>query len=208
MKSSRLQSLESSLKELPIIKKELTILGRDLSPSLTYHSKAHTEDVIHEVLLFGIQDELSDKELHLLTIAACFHDSGFLVKPLENEAIGADFAAEAMDAEGVYTEDEITLVAQMILDTEIQWGLNGPEFMSSGLLSGYLLDADLSNFGRLDFFDKSILIAQETNQSVEELKPSLVKFLNNHHWHTLAAQSLRQEQKEKNLKQLEAELGL
>jgi uncharacterized protein len=203
MNSSRLVTLENTLRELPIIKKELARLTRELSPSLSYHSVAHTDDVIHEVLLFGYNDELSEKELRLLAISATFHDSGFLVKSFANEAIGADFAAMAMEAAGAYSKSDISLVTQMILDTEIHFGPTGPEFKTSSLLSGYLLDADLSNFGREDFFEKSKLIAQETNQSVEELKPSLIKFLNNHHWHTIAAQSLRQEQKEKNLAILE-----
>jgi len=179
MNISRLDSLERSQKELPIVKKELARLAKGLSSSLTYHSVSHTEDVIHEVLLFGLKDGIEERELHLLVIAACFHDSGFLVKPMANEPIGAEFAAMAMETGSEYSTDEISLVSQMILDTEIIFGPGGPEFKSSGLLSGYLLDADLSNFGREDFFEKSKLFAEETNQSVDELKPSMIDFSKN-----------------------------
>ena len=199
MSVSQLTSLEITLKKLPIIKKELEKLRRDLSPSLTYHSVLHSEDVLHECLLFGLHDNLPERELHLLAVAATFHDSGFLVKPQANEKLGADFAAMAMEDSKQYSNEEIKLVSQMICDTEIIMGESGPVFKSSTRLSGYLLDADLSNFGRKDFFDKAVLFAQETKQTVEDLRPSLIIFLKNHKWHTKAAAALRQEQKAANL---------
>lgn len=199
MDNDRLAQLEKTLRELPIIKKELAKLRNQLPSTLSYHSIQHTEDVLREALLFGIHDNLKDRDLELLAIAATFHDSGFLVKHFANEVYGADFAAVAMELSGSYEPEEAALVSRMILDTEIKQGPNGPDFLASTYLSGYLLDADVSNFGREDFFAKAQLIANETNQTIASMKPSLILLLQKHKWHTAAARMLREEQKARNL---------
>lgn len=207
MSDSNLDSLEKELRDLPIIAKELLRLRKGLPNNLKYHSHLHIEDVIHESLLFGLYDKLKERDLRLLAIAATFHDSGFLVKPHANEGIGADFAAIAMEESCEYSKEEILLVSQMIKDTEISWEASGPKFYTNTYLSGYLLDADLSNLGREDFFDKSKLIVLETNQSTTDLRETLINLMKHHKWHTKAAYRLREEQKKKNLECLYRSVG-
>jgi hypothetical protein len=80
-----------------------------------------------------------------------------------------------------------------------------------GSVMGYMLDADVSNFGREDFFACMEKIAKETgvdlaNQtSRAKMYAFVINLLENHSWHTEGARTLRDDQKQKNLSFLKAE---
>jgi uncharacterized protein len=203
---SKLEKKVKDYKEMPIVKRALNKLKTGLSEDLVYHSLLHTEDVISEVIFFATEDQLSEKDIELLVIAAVYHDYGFLVRYSENEIYGSDFAALAMEQSGAYSIEEIELVSKMILDTTIILTENGSKSVASTRLSGYLLDADLSNFGRDDFFEKLDLIAKEKNINSHVLCNSILKLLLNHEWNTAAAQMHRSEKKLYNLRKLESRI--
>ena len=188
------------LKKLPIVVSILERLRAELSPALTYHNVDHTLDVLEEVVLYASEANLDQASVELLVIAAAYHDAGFLFQANENESKGAELAAKAMRLDPKYSENQIELVQQMIVDTTMRVTPNGLVQIPSSELSGYLLDADLSNLGRTDFFEKGKLVLQELrlNSEKEFLKNSL-KMLMAHKWHTPTAHRLRQSQKEKNL---------
>ncbi len=187
------------LREHALIKSALARLRAELPKDLFYHSYEHTEDVLSEVVRFALIDGLSDREIELLGIAAAFHDIGFLTSRVCNEGIGAQEARTAMTGSGAYTEDEITLVSQMILDTALLQTPNGPQRACSTPLSSYLLDADLSTLGRDDFFSKGELLRQEFGQDQDSFRQSSLVLLNSHTWLTEAARSLRQAKKDENV---------
>jgi len=189
----------SKLKALPIIKNGLAQLQKELPSHLVYHAYAHTEDVLAEAIRFAVVDCRSDRDLELLAIAATYHDAGFIQSPAANEPIGAQMALQAMKAHGGYSSEETTLVEQMILDTTLKDTLTGPRQVPSTDLSRYLLDADLSNFGREDFFDKGELQRQELGYDQEVFRRKSFELLNAHRWLTNAARSLRQTKKEENI---------
>ena len=57
----------------------LKLLRTDLDPRLTYHNPEHTEDVLQHVERIAAAENITDKRLlHLMRIAALFHDTGFL----------------------------------------------------------------------------------------------------------------------------------
>lgn len=183
----------------PIFRDTLALLAEQLPKSLSYHAYPHTEDVLHEVLRFALTDQLPSRDIELLAVAATFHDLGFIKSPVLNEPIGAAAAREAMKKDGGYTDDEIALVERMILDTALVDTGSGLRQIPSTDLSRYLLDADLSNFGRDDFFDKGELQRQELGVDQEAFRKSSVALLNSHRWLTNAGRSLRQKKKEQNL---------
>ena len=117
------------LSELPIIKENLTHLENELPSELLYHNYKHTHSVLKESILFALHDNISDRELELIAIAAAYHDSGFIYQKENNESICADLAREAMKKTNQYTEQEITLVAKMIEDTRL--------YEVDGVFSGY-----------------------------------------------------------------------
>ncbi len=186
-------------------------LKQGLPSDLLYHAYEHTEDVLTEAILFGMTDQLAERELELLAVAAVYHDLGFIKSPIRNEPIGADEAAAAMQAAGTYSEAEISTVRQMILDTMLVDTPSGLRQIPHTDLSRYLLDADLSNLGRDDFFDKGELQRRELGYDQEIFRQSSFSLLHAHRWLTNAARSLRQQKKEENirvLKQAMAQSGL
>jgi predicted metal-dependent HD superfamily phosphohydrolase len=201
-----MQTLESQIKSLlalPLVKKALKRLQKELPKELKYHNYLHTMDVVKEALCFGISENLSERELHLLGIAAVFHDTGFLQRRENNEVLGAAIAAEALQEAGGYTAEETRLICKMIEDTKlIHTSLDDKEKLSSKL-SGYLLDADVSNFGKDDFFEKSACIIDE-NGIIDKkgFYRDLLELLLQHRWYTKSAFKLRQAKKEENIAKL------
>ncbi len=198
------------LKKNPIIRKAFDMLD-DLPEYLRYHTKEHTEDVFHEAILFGIHDGLGEKELEKIAVAAAWHDIGFLIKQNNNETAAVSlFEREAFLLNLDYVND----IKKMIMDTKLEITENGPEILMKYNISAYLLDADVSNFGRPDFKDKMNLIAEESKIDLnnKEIKIKFLKFtltlLKNQNWHTNAARELRQEQKMINIAELEKEIEL
>ena len=147
----------------PIISSILDRLEAELDSSLAYHAAQHTRDVLGEVVLFSVTEDRPKREIELLAVAAAYHDAGFLVQRNDNEPIAASMVEEAMLDSGHYTEQEIELVKDMILDTKLIYTSEGPQQKASSELSRYLLDADMSNFGRADFFEKLDQVVKERN---------------------------------------------
>jgi signal transduction histidine kinase/predicted metal-dependent HD superfamily phosphohydrolase len=205
-----------SIDSLPLISEVLELLTKQLPRNLYYHAKSHTDDVLREVVLFALVDGVSVDKMRLLAIAAAFHDAGFIESPVDNERIGARMARSAMEKSGSFTSDEIELVTRMIMDTRLVESKGGLRQVPTTDLSRYLLDADLSNFGREDFFEKAELQRKELGYDRALFLRKTFELINNHRWLTNAALKLRQEQKEENIIKLrtalqrgaDSELGL
>lgn len=191
-----------------IIDQIIAVLTRDLPSHLTYHAVAHTHDVISEVLLLGKLDKLNERELHLLHVAAAFHDAGHLNGPNEHETDGALMAQEAMRTEGGYSDQEISLVTQMILDTRLV--NEGGKLIQQPKtdLSAYLLDADLANLGRDDFRDKMVLAKAELlDKSAEQYYLDLLNIMQSKIWYSKAGKSLRSEKHRENMREFKEFIG-
>ena len=198
------QLVSESIHSLPIISQVLDDLSKKLPRNLYYHSKLHTDDVLKEAVIFALVDGLSVEKMRLLAIAAAFHDAGFMESPVDNERIGARMAREAMKKAGTFQQQEIDLVSQMILDTRLLSTGGALRQVPTTDLSRYLLDADLSNFGREDFFDKAELQRRELGYDRELFLRKTFDLINNYRWLTNAALKLRQEQKAENIAKLRA----
>ncbi len=208
MSEELIRKAQDELRRHPVISEAFDLLARELPASLRYHALPHTEDVLNEAIQFGVMDGLSARELELLAVAAACHDVGFVDSPACNEPIGAAFARERMEKHGGYTPDEIRLVERMILDTALVPTENGPQQIPSSALSRYLLDADLSNLGREDFFEKGELQRIEIGQDEDLFRKNTLALLTAHQWHTPACRALRQKRKDENLALLRAMLNL
>jgi hypothetical protein len=216
---TRTQRYVESLIAKPIIAKALyeqanpeVVGAKSLSEKLRYHNlNIHPNDVLHEIVLFMLKDGVEGLRLmELRAIEAVYHDWGFLKQYGKNEKIGSEEAKRNMRESREYTEDEIKEVGENIEDTEVD--------MVDGVLrqrtprnhSGrFLLDADVSNLGRKDFFEKSLLLLEEiklqnpTNLFSEDgFLKTTYGFIKNHKWLTEAAQISRQHQQDINIQEL------
>ena len=204
IKSKGEQVLSESINSLPIISQVLDLLAKKLPKNLYYHAKSHTDDVLREVVIFALVDGLSLDDMRLLAVAAAFHDAGFIESPVDNERIGAAMARRAMESTSIFSKEEVDTVCQMILDTRLVQTPGGLKQVASTDLSRYLLDADLSNFGREDFFEKAELQRKELGYDRELFLRKTFDLINNHRWATNAALKLRQQQKADNIAKLKS----
>ena len=190
-----------ALRSQPIISLILSRLGKELPEDLFYHSAEHTEDVFEEAVRYALYEGLNDKEIELLAIAAAYHDAGFIEKRENNEEVGAALAEQAM-RDHKYSENDIDCVRTMILDTHLINTDAGLMQRPSSKLSKFLLDADLSNFGSNEFFEKSELLRKETGEEKDVFLKKSLSLVIHHDWLTIAARTLRQKKKQENVVEL------
>jgi uncharacterized protein len=209
MKTSELMDLQTrtknlclELQERPIIAEIFSILQRDLAPELCYHNYTHSLEVFEEAIMLALHDNLADRDIELLAIAAAYHDAGFLYQKEDNEQIAAKMATNALYRTGGYTEHEISLVQEMIEDTKVMLVDHQFTRLVSNDLSKYLLDADLGNLGNPNFFVKNKLILKETGMDEKIFQRLSLSLLRNHRWLTPAGMALKEEQRLKNLERL------
>lgn len=192
------------LRSLPLVREARSLLSARLPQGLVYHSVEHSDQVVVDALRLAEAEGVAGRELELLAIAAAWHDAGFVVRIHANEPEGARLAVEAMQRNGGYTEEERRRVEQMITDTALlPRPQGGWERRRSSALSGYLLDADLANFGREDFFDKAELIRREFGASdLRAYLSDTLLLIEQHRWWTTIAHRLFEEQRLKNVDSL------
>lgn len=194
-------------RSLPAIVSIFERLRRDLPSSLLYHSCSHSEDVFVEAIRFAVIGGVGAREVELVALAAAFHDAGFLTQRAENEPIAAELAHSEMHKSSSYDSAECALVRQMILDTALISTPQGLKQHASTSLSGYLLDADLSNLGRLDFFDKGELQLRETTSDQASFWERTLSLIEGHTWKTPAARAMRTTMQCRNIALLRKRLG-
>lgn len=209
--------------EEPAIVRALELLN-SLPSNLVYHVKAHTEDVIRETIRFVLEDNKFTKDelktvLRQQAIAAAWHDVGFLDE--QSEDMRLLFAEESTAIDMFRADEEFKNAPHKeawetignIWDTRVI-----PKKDESLHLEmrnstyGYMLDADVSNFGRDDFFEKLELVMEEAREKKRKMGKefvqkdfyaSVLSLLRNHSWKTESARRLREEKKRENLKRLQ-----
>lgn len=191
----------------PEISEALDLLN-GLSPDLRYHDKNHTLDVIKETILFALADGASPEVIEQQAIAAAWHDVGYLERYNNNEPVAVAMFQDSRAFKSLPAAMSAETIAN-ILDTQLVMKNDSPYPLKQRSEQGYVLDADLSNLGRDDFFQGREAVAAEgqLDLSNSDIARKFYKFgldlLRNHDWQTASAQALRQTKKESNLRELE-----
>lgn len=176
-------------------------LRAELPSTLYYHTAEHTEtDVLPAVVRLARLSNVADHDLHLLEVAAAFHDLGQIVVSLGHEQVGIEIVSEVLPRYG-FSDEDIERVAGMILATRLP---QSPQNEEQSLLA----DADLDSLGREDFLESSTALWKERTASGliipwQTWLESQLRFLRAHRYFTPAAQALRQDGKLKNIELLE-----
>ena len=193
----------SSIKYYTAENELIQLLAQELPPDLTYHSLAHTKDVVKAVERIALLEGVRDEGLFLLKSAALFHDAGFIKQYEHNEPIGAAMA-EAMLPKYGYNEQHIKTIKELIYVTQIP-------HKPVNKLQEIMCDADLDYLGT-DTFEETAnklkieLMAKgkiETDRQWDELQ---VSFLKQHKYFTQTAQMTRDKKKKEQLKRIKKRL--
>ncbi|MCB0804477.1 MAG: HD domain-containing protein [Bacteroidales bacterium] len=176
-------------------------LNNDLDPELTYHSSAHTTDVINAVERLAQLEGVNGRDVILLKTAALFHDIGFINTYDGHEKASVKIAREILPDMG-YSSEDINKIEGMIYSTEI------PQSPTNHL-EMILADADLDYLGRDDIFIIGQRLQYEWRKlgmihSLKEWHEKQLEFLKSHRYFTQSARKLRENKKQENIKEVEA----
>lgn len=136
------------------------LLSKELSTGHVYHNWDHTSMVYDEAMSLADAAALSDDDREILSLAALFHDTGF-VRTFHHHEDESKKIAAAYLSELNYPTDKITKVVNAIDATKMP-------HLSTDKVGALLQDADLSNLGRDDWETFSELIRQERDNLIGE----------------------------------------
>lgn len=176
---------EFFLRSYPIVVNKLTF---ELNPSFTYHNVHHTLDVMNVAESIGTSLKLPPTDIHILKIAALFHDTGYLFLRKGHEERSIGFFLECAQ-NSLLDQNIISKVSTCINATKM------PQ-QPTCLLDEILCDADLDYLGRDDFDEIEMQLFLEL-ESAGEIKGRVswdhvqVSFLENHKYHTQHSIDLR-----------------
>ena len=146
-----------------------------------YHDHLHTLYVLDKALEMGRYENCTEKEMELLTIAALWHDTGYINIYTGHEEEGCRLARQYLPGYGL-SEDDINAVCGMIMATKIP---QSPK----NKLEAIIADADLEYLGTEDAARQADLLFRE----LQSLDPELTKerwdqmqisFMEDHHYFT------------------------
>lgn len=176
------------------------LFSKELNSQFVYHNLAHTQRVVDKVNELAELSNLDDKNRMLLTLAAWFHDTGFIntVKGHEKESV--KIAQEFLKEQNL-NEEDIETISRLILATEFD---RKPETE----LECFIKDADCAHVSSKDYESYAALLKKEwdtttdtTYTNVEWLENN-IDFINNHKYYSTTANIHWGEIKSKNLASL------
>jgi HD superfamily phosphodiesterase len=178
----------------------LKMLKNGLNPTLHYHGYPHTTEVIKNVKYIAEKEGITAEDIHLLKMAALFHDLGFLEAYSGHEEVGCRMAHEMLPTYGV-NEADIAHICKMIMTTKV------PQSPKT-LLEKILCDADLLYLGTDNFIEIGNTLFMElvengklkTNKEWNDLQ---IIFLKKHYFHTNYCIENYEPRKLKNLKKVQ-----
>ncbi len=175
-----------------------------LPPHLTYHNLGHTAYVLDRVIFLARKSHVSGSDLHLLKLAALFHDTGFIDNPQDHEEKSCNIASSYLS--DACSSAELNRIHGMIMATKI------PQLPQTKL-EDILADADLEYLGTERFEETGATLFEElkhfnpdfTEQAWDELQ---LVFMQKHHYHTEYCRKFREPQKQLNLLSVKRRLGI
>lgn len=172
--------------------------------NLVYHNYKHTSNVVKNVHEIGTAEKISEEELEIVTLAAWFHDVGYITSCENHEQKGVDIAAEFL-VNQKYDTEKIEAVKNCILATKLS-------VEPKNHLEEIICDADTKNVGSTSYSENSNLLRKECEcykniyLEEEEWLEKEIAFLHRHKFYTKYAFLNFSETKIKNLTQRQVEL--
>ncbi len=120
-----------------------------------YHDIVHTQDVVSYVQLIGKEENVSDEDLEVLTLAAWFHDIGYNISYEHHEDEGIKISTSFLTQAG-YPSEKINAVAELIESTKMNY-----DGERDSLSKKIIHDADHHYAGSEIFSLRSDLLRQE-----------------------------------------------
>jgi predicted metal-dependent HD superfamily phosphohydrolase len=174
-----------------------------VNEKLVYHNLKHTERVVEAATEISQHYQLGDADFFTVTVAAWFHDIGYLSGDSKgHEERGARMAQAYLQGTGV-EKAVIEAVCRCIVATQL------PQ-RAVGLTEQIVCDADLYHLGTDEFGDLNKLMRKEAEAvkgrkiSKDEWRRTTIRFLADHQYYTDYCRLLLNEKQLENLNNLKA----
>ncbi len=171
-----------------------------------YHTLEHTEKVVARTKEIAAHYNLSEKEMLIVYTAAWFHDTGYLyTNAAEHEEKSAAIMRSFMS--------DLTRDADIIDASEDCIIATKPPQNPRNLLEEIICDADTYHLGTKEFRETNKLVKKEyeavsgTLDRLEWMK-GVIRFMENHQYHTSYCKDLLSEKKGENLMKLKNKLAM
>ncbi|QJX46352.1 HD domain-containing protein [Hymenobacter taeanensis] len=180
------------------------LFEQQLPSRLVYHSPKHTAVVVKEAKALAEAAGLDNADQEALILAAWFHDAGYVDTYDGHEYRSMEIAEQWLTEHG-YPPDRIALVKDIIKATH----RDEPRETE---LQQLLVDADMSNLGREDFFANAELLRTEWETTLgktysnTEWAETQLNFLLGTKYYTDAAKERYKEQFKANIKEQRGKL--
>ncbi|WP_291784685.1 HD domain-containing protein [Cecembia sp.] len=163
---------------------------------LTYHNVSHTQYVLDKAIYLAKTEGCNEEELRLISVAALYHDAGFLIGMENHEEKGCRLVETELPEYG-FSPEEIEKICGMIMATKTPQN-------PGNVLERILADADLFYLGTDQYFKMSSLLKKELlhltpSLDEETWKQIQLNFLKIHHFHTDFGKSTLDPIKQKNV---------
>ncbi|MBN2501162.1 MAG: HD domain-containing protein [Anaerolineales bacterium] len=178
----------------------LARLERELPPELHYHDFEHTlKYVIPAAERLAQAEGINGEERELLSVAAHYHDLGYLIDRDTHEAAGTRIVSEVLPRFD-FSAAQIKVIKNLILATKM------PQTPATHL-EQILADADLDVLGTIEFFPTSVKLRKEQavfGHEEDDLTwyRNQLEFLQNHEYFTTSAKKFRDAGKRANMRKL------
>ena len=179
-------------------------LTEQLPEQLTYHNAAHTKDVLEQAEIIAQAEGIAENDLHLLKVAALYHDTGFCSVYRGHEAESCKLVREELDS--VLAAQALDAICGMIMATKIP---QNPATHTERIIC----DADLDYLGRNDFEPISDSLRKEflsykIAADDREWQQMQIGFFETHHYFTTTSNERRNSLKQKHLQELKVAFSL
>ena len=171
-----------------------------------YHNLDHTLQIVENVAELGRYYQLGIVDLEDLFFAAWMHDVGYWEGVAEgHEVRGAELAARYLIGELGLSDERVARIKGMILSTQVP---QSPQ----NLLEEIICDADLFHLGSEGFFEQSLLLKREKENSghgpipLRDWLRGSLDFMEKHRYHTDFARKFLQAGKATNMNLLQIKI--
>jgi len=172
---------------------------KELPANLFFHDLNHTIKVKEAAIQLGKAEKLNKSDREILTLAALFHDTGFIKTYEEHEGESQLIAATYLREQN-YPEDKIEKVKSLIKITD-------PKIAPASLLEKIMCDADTAYVGQKKYRSQSNNLRKEWELNKKDYYPTDLQweeenlnFLQKEHlFYTKSAKAIFQDRKSTNI---------
>lgn len=180
------------------------LLESNSAPDMYFHNFDHALKVRETVQEIGEEEKITNKEAELLSLAALFHDVGFIETYEGHEEVSQRIATEYLRRQG-FSEEDIHTVNRLIATTKMNTKPND-------LLEQIITDADMAHLGQKKYGTVVGNLRREREKFFKkdykdlEWEKSNLEFLENHVFYTKTANDFFKKRKRKNIAKAEKKI--